>query len=274
VLDLTSVAHIDRADIHPYSFNYLSKACSATPNLFSEGSISFDIAPATAGSEDRRVIALEKCVTSISRQVTLARATVACRCHVCAFLTHSGQEHELLLPFVAEALSSGDRVLQIIDRHDRPERMRLMIESGINADAFEQEGRLRMMAWEDAYLRGARFDLHAMLQLANQIGAMSAQTGMVTRAWADMSWAASDFPGTGDVIEYESRLNTILPNYDMAVVCAYEVAKFSSTTILNVLHAHPHVIIGGILAQNPFYVPPDEFLPELKSRKPGFRDAH
>jgi hypothetical protein len=213
-------------------------------------------------------------MVSISRNVTLARATVDCRCHVCAFLGHSRQERELLLPFIAEAFSSGDRVVQIIDRHDRPERMRMMIESGINTDAYEQEGRLSMIAWENAYLKGARFDQHAMLQLANQIGAMTTQTGLATRVWADMSWAAGNFPGAGDLIEYESRLNTILPKYDMAVVCAYEVAKFNSAMILDVLHAHPHVIIGGILAQNPFYIPPDEFLPELKSRKPGFGDSH
>ena len=31
----------------------------------------------------------------------------------------------------------------------------------------------------------------------------------------------------------------------------------------------PAIIIGGILQENPFFVPPDEFLLELRSRKAG-----
>jgi hypothetical protein len=35
---------------------------------------------------------------------------------------------------------------------------------------------------------------------------------------------------------------------------------------MDVLRTHPMVIIGGILQQNPFFVPPDEFLSELRER--------
>ena len=30
--------------------------------------------------------------------------------------------------------------------------------------------------------------------------------------------------------------------------------------VMDVLRTHPQVIVGGILRENPFYVPPDEFL--------------
>ena len=32
------------------------------------------------------------------------------------------------------------------------------------------------------------------------------------------------------------------------------------------MRTHPMIIIGGILQENPFYVPPDEMLKELKER--------
>ena len=35
---------------------------------------------------------------------------------------------------------------------------------------------------------------------------------------------------------------------------------------MDVLRTHPVVIIGGILQENPFFVPPDEFLCELRER--------
>jgi hypothetical protein len=36
---------------------------------------------------------------------------------------------------------------------------------------------------------------------------------------------------------------------------------------MDIMRTHPMVIIGGILQENPFFVPPDEFLQELRQRK-------
>ena len=36
---------------------------------------------------------------------------------------------------------------------------------------------------------------------------------------------------------------------------------------MDILRTHPMVIIGGILKENPFFVPPDEMLQELRQRK-------
>jgi hypothetical protein len=35
---------------------------------------------------------------------------------------------------------------------------------------------------------------------------------------------------------------------------------------MDAMRVHPAVIIGGILQENPFFVPPDEFLRELRER--------
>jgi len=41
------------------------------------------------------------------------------------------------------------------------------------------------------------------------------------------------------------------------------VARFGANVVMDILRTHPMVIIGGILQENPFFVPPDEFLREL-----------
>jgi hypothetical protein len=139
----------------------------------------------------------------------------------------------------------------------------MLIESGIDADAAEHDGRLGIIEWEGAYLVHGRFDQQSMLEFAEAIGAGREKTGAITRIWADMAWAAREIPGVLDLAEYECRLNHILPKYDMAVVCAYDVSKFDSTVMWNVLRAHPQIIIGGKLAKNPFYVLPDALLREF-----------
>ena len=67
-------------------------------------------------------------------------------------------------------------------------------------------------------------------------------------------------------MEYETRVNYILPKYDDLVVCTYDLSKFGAGVMMDVLRMHAVVIIGGILQENPFFVPPDEFLRELRER--------
>ena len=37
--------------------------------------------------------------------------------------------------------------------------------------------------------------------------------------------------------------------------------------MIDILRTHPMVIVGGVLQENPLYVPPEEFLRELRQRK-------
>jgi hypothetical protein len=39
----------------------------------------------------------------------------------------------------------------------------------------------------------------------------------LTRLVANMEWALEDRPGVEDIVEYETRLNYVLPKYDDAV---------------------------------------------------------
>ena len=37
--------------------------------------------------------------------------------------------------------------------------------------------------------------------------------------------------------------------------------------MLDILRTHPMAVIGGVLKENSFYVPPEEFLTELRERQ-------
>ena len=124
-----------------------------------------------------------------------------------------------------------------------------------------------MRAWEDAYLRGRRFDQDAMLALIEEVlDGGKAQGFPLTRLVAQMEWALQDLPGVDDLLEYEIRLNYLLPRYDDPLICTYDLARFGGGLLIDILRTHPVVIIGGILQENPFFVPPDEFLRELRQR--------
>jgi hypothetical protein len=69
-----------------------------------------------------------------------------------------------------------------------------------------------------------------------------------------------------DLLEYETRLNYVVPKYDDPVICTYDLAKFGASVVMDVLRTHPAVIIGALLQENPFFVSPDQLLLELRER--------
>lgn len=38
---------------------------------------------------------------------------------------------------------------------------------------------------------------------------------------------------------------------------------------MDILRTHPMVVMGGVLRENPFFIPPEEFLRELRQRTSG-----
>ena len=53
----------------------------------------------------------------------------------------------------------------------------------------------------------------------------------------------------------------------------YDTAKFGGDMIVDFVRIHPVLLVGGVLQENPFYVPPDEFLAELRAREARSRAA-
>jgi MEDS: MEthanogen/methylotroph, DcmR Sensory domain len=81
-----------------------------------------------------------------------------------------------------------------------------------------------------------------------------------------MEWSLEDFPGVDDLVEYECRLNEVTARFEDVVVCTYDLNRFSATVVMDILRARPQVIVGRILQEDPFYVPPEQFLQELRAR--------
>jgi hypothetical protein len=187
--------------------------------------------------------------------------------HVCGFFHSQEEEYRVLLPLAKEGFEQGEKVFHIVDPKNRPERMRRLEEVGISPAAAQRAGQVEVRAWEESTLRGGRFDQEAMLAVLAEVLTGGKADGFgLTRFWSNMEWALEDCPGVQTLVEFEARVNHILPKNDDLVVCAYDLTKFGAGVMMDVLRTHPLVIIGGFLHENPFFVPPDEFLRELRAR--------
>jgi len=185
--------------------------------------------------------------------------------HICAFFNSIDEEHRVLRTFIKEGIDRGEKAFHIVDPELREVHLKRLAEAGIDVEQAVGRRQLEVRPWQDAYLREDRFDQDAMLALIEEVLRAGPTTGYpLTRLLAHMEWALLDKQGVEDLVEYETRLNYVLPKYADPVICTYDLTRFGSAVTMDIMRTHPAVIIGGVLQENPFFVPPDQFLLEIR----------
>jgi hypothetical protein len=188
--------------------------------------------------------------------------------HVCVLYHSRDEEYRVLRPFIQEGFPKGDKAFHIIDGKYRPYHLGRLEEFGIDVGATEKTGQLEVRGWEEAHLRPGWFDQHAMLTLVEEVLADAKSQGFPFTRWvANMGWALGGHRGVEDLVEYCARLNDVTPKHEATIICTYDLARFSATSVIDVLRSHPVAVIGGIVHENPFYVSPHELLRELRQRR-------
>jgi hypothetical protein len=203
-----------------------------------------------------------------SHSVHFAEGKLAGQRHICAFFNSADEEHRVLRSFIKDGFERGDKAFHLVDPELRQDHLKRLAEAGINVQELMDTGQLEVRPWQDGPLRGGRFDQDSWIVSFEKVLQSGPAAGYAeTRFLAHMEWALVDLPGIGDLIEFETRVNYVLPKYDDIVICAYDLSKFSASVVMDALRTHPVVIIGGILQENPFFIPPDQFLREIRERR-------
>jgi hypothetical protein len=188
--------------------------------------------------------------------------------HVCAFFNSEDEGYRVLLPFIKDGFQCGHKAVHVVNPDQRSNHLQRLTAAGIDPVAAEQSGQLELRINTETYLQDGRFDQDRMLAAFEQLASGNSKGRFpLSRIVCHMEWVAGNRSQIDDLVEFESRVNDVWSRHDDAVVCVYDLAKFEASTVIDIMRTHPMVIIGGILQQNPFYVPPQEFLGELCERR-------
>jgi len=151
--------------------------------------------------------------------IRFAGSVLGAQRHVCAFFHSPDEEYRVLLPYIKEGFERGEKAFHIVDPRLREEHLRRLESVGIDVEAAEKNGQFELRQWADAYLRDGHFDQDSMLALIEEVLESGRQQGFpLTRLVAHMEWALEDRPGVDDLVEYETRLNYLLPRYPDPVI--------------------------------------------------------
>jgi hypothetical protein len=188
--------------------------------------------------------------------------------HVCAFFNSDEEEYRVLLPFIKGGFECGHKAVHVVNPEQRNDHLNRLIAAGIDTAGAAQSGQFELKTNTEAYLRDGRFDKDRMVEVFEQLASGNASGGYpLSRIVCRMDWAVEGASYADDVVEFESRVNEVWNRHEDAVICTYYLGKFGGDTVIDILRTHPMVIIGGILQHNPFFVPPEQFLPEFRERR-------
>jgi len=207
--------------------------------------------------------------------VEIAGVNLAGRNHVCAFFNTIDEEHRVLGSFYKDGFDRGEKATHIVDSENQEGYLNRLAEAGINMQEMMGTGQLEVLPWTDKYVRDNRFDQDAMLASVEELIQSGATAGYERTKLVGhhMDWLFFDKPAVNNLVEYEARLNRVLSKYDAPVICNYDLSKFGASVAMDIMRTHPLVIIGGLLRENPFFVPPDQFLNEMRERRSARKTA-
>jgi hypothetical protein len=186
--------------------------------------------------------------------------------HVCGLYLTTAERDEMLRPYLRDGLDCGDKCLCILDTVD-PSTVLSGLGPAADLEPFLARRQLDVRRPEETTLRDGGFSPDRTIEFWDHEAVTALSGGFsFLRGAGEMTWALRRVPGIEELMDFESRLNQYMPRHPQVMLCLYELGRFGSETVVDVLKVHPKVLLGGLLIDNPYYIEPDEFLATRRDR--------
>lgn len=178
--------------------------------------------------------------------------------HICGLYSNQAQRDQIMLPFLEAGLAAGDKCICVVDGTDPLEVLSAL---GAHADIapFVANKQLEVIRAPDMYMRSGGFSADEVIGTWKAAMSDVMYDGRFDVVRAVETWSRRDVvPDMAELLALESEMNRFLPLFPQIVVCLYDIERFGSGIIVDLLKTHPRMLIGGLLVENPYYTSPDE----------------
>jgi hypothetical protein len=77
----------------------------------------------------------------------------------------------------------------------------------------------------------------------------AAANGKLVRTVGWMDWVHQNAAGTDRAIEYEARMNFLVPDFDCTFMCVYDLTHLDGRMVADVMATHPYVSLNGAVSR-------------------------
>ena len=181
--------------------------------------------------------------------------------HLCCLYRTEEEHMSLFTPFLRQGLEQHEKVVYIVDTHTAKAVLDYLRNDGVEVDTYLKSGQLSILTVHETYMRAGIFDPDRMITLLKTETERALAEGYsALRLTGEMSWALHGLSGSERLIEYETKLNKVLPGSKCLAMCQYDCGQFNSKLILDVIATHPIVVFGTEIYDNFYYMLPKDFL--------------
>jgi len=181
--------------------------------------------------------------------------------HLCCLYETEEEHRALLAPYLRQGLELGEKVLYIVDAHTAETVLKYLRDDGVEVEPYLANGQLSILTPSDAYMQDGTFDPDKMINLLRTETERALAEGYsALRVTGEMTWALRGLPGSERLSEYEAKLNRFFPGSKCLALCQYDRQRFQPDMLLDVLTTHPIAVVGTEIYDNPYYIPPTDFL--------------
>lgn len=192
--------------------------------------------------------------------------------HLCALYSERAERDALVRAFVASALQAGDKCVCVLDPPDATDVERTITSVGASGDvdllACRASRQLELVSAAETIFPDGRFcaaDKIAYWKIA-VAGVMNAGRYQTMRSIGELTSFLADHYGAQEVVRFESELKWLLPLYPQVIMCMYDLNVVGGAFLVDLVSSHRKVLIHGALVDNPYFLPPDEWLRGLGER--------
>jgi hypothetical protein len=186
--------------------------------------------------------------------------------HLCILYETEEQHQQVFRAYLRRGLENGEKVLYIADERSPEAIERSLRATGLDTGPYTSSGQLAIVD-SSVYTPSGAFDPDATLaMLGEALDDALAQGYAGLRATGEMTWSCRSMPGAERLMEYEAKLNHLIPRAKFAGVCQYDMRRFPPGKLRDALTTHPYAILGTEVMDNFYYVPPELYLSERREQ--------
>lgn len=181
--------------------------------------------------------------------------------HVCQIFSDDEERQNAMVNYLVAGIKNGEKTSCFTEKETKESLSEFFAKQGISYEEIESSEMFNLSKTGEVYFDNDEFEPARMLELLKSFYATSVEdknTG--ARVIGEMTPQIQDVKGGSRLLEYESKVSLLLKTHPVTAVCQYDARQFDGATIMDVLKVHPYMIVKGSVVNNPFFIPPEEYL--------------
>lgn len=177
--------------------------------------------------------------------------------HVCGFYYSTEERDAMLLPYLSEGIKAGHKCVAVVDS-TRPEAV---IASIAGAQEAIDSGQFEIYDADETYLKTGSFKPELTIDFWEVRAKALVDEGTYDciTLTGELSWIDRTDTPREDIVRYESWADHFVTQYQMTILCLYDLRRLGSSVLMDLMRTHPKLLMGGLLLENPHHISSDEF---------------